>query len=153
MAVLAFSSCLNPNKITYNGIEAVRLRGVTASQVGIDVDLNITNASRHRITLGEADFVIKKGDRTLMNIHLREPVQLKSRYSGVVTIPLAVRFEGLLGALGVASTLSKGMDGCWIEGDVELRAGGIKKRVHLPASSLDGMSKEMLGFDPAQLLQ
>ena len=37
------SSCVNPDKISFGGIESIQIKGVSTSQVGLDIGINTAN--------------------------------------------------------------------------------------------------------------
>ena len=44
-AVTLLGSCIRPEKLSFEGIESIQVKGATASQVGIDLGIKATNAS------------------------------------------------------------------------------------------------------------
>ena len=60
---------------------------------------------------------------------MAEKVKLPRKFDGTVRVPVNVRFEGgMLGAIGVMSTLSRGVQGTTVSGVVVARAGLMRKK-------------------------
>ena len=95
---------------------------------------------------------ISKEGRRIVDIVLRDKARLPRKSSGVMTLPLAIRFDGPLGALGVYSAFSKGLQNTTLSGYVTARAGWGKKKIEIPEMPLDQMARQF-GFDPAELLK
>lgn len=108
-AVTLLGSCIRPEKLSFEGIESIQVKGATASQVGIDLGIKATNASGSNLTLTDMQLTISKEGRRIVDIVLRDKARLPRKSSGVMTLPLAIRFDGPLGALGVYSAFSKGL--------------------------------------------
>ena len=139
-AVTLLGSCIRPEKLSFEGIESIQVKGATASQVGIDLGIKATNASG------------SKEGRRIVDIVLRDKARLPRKSSGVMTLPLAIRFDGPLGALGVYSAFSKGLQNTTLSGYVTARVGWGKKKIEIPEMPLDQMARQF-GFDPAELLK
>lgn len=127
-AVTLLGSCIRPEKLSFEGIESIQVKGATASQVGIDLGIKATNASGSNLTLTDMQLTISKEGRRIVDIVLRDKARLPRKSSGVMTLPLAIRFDGPLGALGVYSAFSKGLQNTTLSGYVTARAGWGKKR-------------------------
>ena len=108
-AVTLLGSCIRPEKLSFEGIESIQVKGATASQVGIDLGIKATNASGSNLTLTDMQLTISKEGRRIVDIVLRNKARLPRKSSAVMTLPLAIRFDGPLGALGVYSAFSKGL--------------------------------------------
>jgi hypothetical protein len=148
-AVTLLGSCIRPEKLSFEGIESIQVKGATASQVGIDLGIKATNASGSNLTLTDMQLTISKEGRRIVDIVLRDKAR---KSSGVMTLPLAIRFDGPLGALGVYSAFSKGLQNTTLSGYVTARAGWGKKKIEIPEMPLDQMARQF-GFDPAELLK
>ena len=151
-AVTLLGSCIRPEKLSFEGIESIQVKGATASQVGIDLGIKATNASGSNLTLTEMQLTISKEGRRIVDIVLRDKARLPRKSSGVMTLPLAIRFDGPLGALGVYSAFSKGLQNTTLSGYVTARVGWGKKKIEIPEMPLDQMARQF-GFDPAELLK
>lgn len=152
LAVTALmSSCVNPDKLTFGGIESIQIKGVSTSQIGVDVGIRATNSSSHNVTLTDMQIEVKRQGATQLTINSREKSVLPRKSDGVVTFPLAIRFNGLLGALGAYSTFSKGLE-VTVSGYATIKAGWMKKRLDIPEMPLDELARQS-GIDPAKLLQ
>ena len=149
-AVTLLGSCIRPEKLSFEGIESIQVKGATASQVGIDLGIKATNASGSNLT--DMQLTISKEGRRIVDIVLRDKARLPRKSSGVMTLPLAIRFDGPLGALGVYSAFSKGLQNTTLSGYVTARAGWGKKKIEIPEMPLDQMARQF-GFDPAELLK
>lgn len=153
LAVTALmSSCVNPDKLTFGGIESIQIKGVSTSQIGVDVGIRATNSSSHNVTLTDMQIEIKRQGTTQLTFNLREKSVVPRKSDGVVTFPLVIRFNGLLGALGAYSTFSKGLEGVTVSGYATIKAGWMKKRLDIPEMPLDELARQS-GIDPAKLLQ
>ncbi len=150
--VTLLHSCVSPEKLSFDGIDAIQLKGITSSQVGVDLGIKATNASGSNFTLTDMQVTISKEGQVLTNVVLREKVRMSRKSSGVITLPLGIRFDGPLGALGVYSSLSKGLQNTTISGYVTVRTGWCKKKFKIPEIQLDQMAQEY-GFDPTDLLK
>ena len=128
-AVTLLGSCIRPEKLSFEGIESIQVKGATASQVGIDLGIKATNASGSNLTLTDMQLTISKEGRRIVDIVLRDKARLPRKSSGVMTLPLAIRFDGPLGALGVYSAFSKGLQNTTLSGYVTARAINMKVSV------------------------
>ena len=100
-AVTLLGSCIRPEKLSFEGIESIQVKGATTSQVGIDLGIKATNASGSNLTLTDMQLTISKEGRRIVDIVLRDKARLPRKSSGVMTLPLAIRFDGPHCALGV----------------------------------------------------
>lgn len=146
------SSCVNPDKISFGGIESIQIKGVSTSQVGLDIGINTANRSSHNITLTDLQIDVKRQGSNQLSILLREQSLIPRKSAGMVTLPLTVRFNGILGALGAYSTFSKGLEGVTVSGYATIKAGWMKKRFDVPEMPLEELAQRS-GIDPAKLLQ
>lgn len=146
------SSCVNPDKISFGGIESIQIKGVSTSQVGLDIGINTANRSNHNITLTNLQIDVKRQGSNQLSILLREQSLIPRKSAGMVTLPLTVRFNGILGALGAYSTFSKGLEGVTVSGYATIKAGWMKKRFDVPEMPLEELARRS-GIDPAKLLQ
>lgn len=139
MLALIACACTKQEDVKISGVEGVKMRGVTMSQAGIDLALRASNASGSKVMLTAADFSILKNGEKLLNVVLTDKAVLHRKSDEVVTLPLNVRFGGMLGALGMMSAFSKGMDGVTVSGTATVRTGWLKKKVrfeNVPADVL-----------------
>lgn len=136
------SSCVNPDKISFGGIESIQIKGVSTSQVGLDIGINTANRSSHNITLTDLKIDLNKTKVKLLSITLRDKSVLPRKSDGVVIFPLVIRFNGLLGALGAYSTFSKGLEGVTVSGHATVKAGWVKKKWDIPEMSLDELARQ-----------
>ena len=136
-AVTLLGSCIRPEKLSFEGIESIQVKGATASQVGIDLGIKATNASGSNLTLTDMQLTISKEGRRIVDIVLRDKVRLPRKS---------------IGALGVYSAFSKGLQNTTLSGYVTARVGWGKKKIEIPEMPLDQMARQF-GFDPAELLK
>lgn len=64
-AVTLLGSCIRPEKLSFEGIESIQVKGATASQVGIDLGIKATNASGSNLTLTDMQLTISKEGRRI----------------------------------------------------------------------------------------
>lgn len=136
------SSCVNPDKLTFGGIESIQIKGVSTSQVGLDIGINTANRSSHNITLTDLKIDLNKTNVKLLSITLRDKSVLPRKSDGIVTLPLTVRFNGPLGALGMYSVFTKGLEGVTVSGHATVKAGWVKKKWDIPEMSLDELARQ-----------
>lgn len=136
------SSCVNPDKISFGGIESIQIKGVSTSQVGLDIGINTANRSSHNITLTDLKIDLNKTNVKLLSITLRDKSVLPRKSDGIVTLPLTVRFNGPLGALGMYSVFTKGLEGVTVSGHATIKAGWVKKKWDIPEMSLDELARQ-----------
>lgn len=136
------SSCVNPDKISFGGIESIQIKGVSTSQVGLDIGINTANRSSHNITLTDLKIDLNKTNVKLLSITLRDKSVLPRTSDGIVTLPLTVRFNGPLGALGMYSVFTKGLEGVTVSGHATVKAGWVKKKWDIPEMSLDELARQ-----------
>ena len=136
------SSCVNPDKISFGGIESIQIKGVSTSQVGLDIGINTANRSSHNITLTDLKIDLNKTNVKLLSITLRDKSVLPRKSDGIVTLPLTVRFNGPLGALGMYSVFTKGLEGVTVSGHATVKAGWGKKKWDIPEMSLDELARQ-----------
>ena len=136
------SSCVNPDKISFGGIESIQIKGVSTSQVGLDIGINTANRSSHNITLTDLKIDLNKTNVKLLSITLRDKSVLPRKSDGIVTLPLTVRFNGPLGALGMYSVFTKGLEGVTDSGHATVKAGWVKKKWDIPEMSLDELARQ-----------
>lgn len=136
------SSCVNPNKISFGGIESIQIKGVSTSQVGLDIGINTVNRSSHNITLTDLKIDLYKTKVKLLSITLRDKSVLPRKSDGIVILPLTVRFNGPLGALGMYSVFTKGLEGVTVSGHATVKAGWVKKKWDIPEMSLDELARQ-----------
>ena len=136
------SSCVNPDKISFGGIESIQIKGVSTSQVGLDIGINTANRSSHNITLTDLKIDLNKTNIKLLSITLRDKSVLPRKSDGIVTLPLTVRFNGPLGALGMYSVFTKGLEGVTVSGHATVKAGWVKKKWDIPEMSLDELARQ-----------
>lgn len=136
------SSCVNPDKISFGGIESIQIKGVSTSQVGLDTGINTANRSNHNITLTDLKIDLNKTKVKLLSITLRDKSVLPRKSDGIVTLPLTVRFNGPLGALGMYSVFTKGLEGVTVSGHATVKAGWVKKKWDIPEMSLDELARQ-----------
>lgn len=136
------SSCVNPDKISFGGIESIQIKGVSTSQVGLDIGINTANKSSHNITLTDLKIDLNKTKVKLLSITLRDKSVLPRKSDGIVTLPLTVRFNGPLGALGMYSVFTKGLEGVTVSGHATVKAGWVKKKWDIPEMSLDELARQ-----------
>lgn len=136
------SSCVNPDKISFGGIESIQIKGVSTSQVGLDIGINTANSSSHNITLTDLKIDLYKTKVKLLSITLRDKSVLPRKSDGIVTLPLTVRFNGPLGALGAYSVLTKGLEEVTVSGHATVKAGWFKKKWDIPEMSLDELARQ-----------
>lgn len=136
------SSCVNPDKISFGGIESIQIKGVSTSQVGLDIGINTANRSSHNITLTDLKIDLNKTNVKLLSITLRDKSVLPRKSDGIVTLPLTVRFNGPLGALGMYSVFTKGLEGVTVSGQATVKAGWVKKKWDIPEMSLDELARQ-----------
>ena len=136
------SSCVNPDKISFGGIESIQIKGVSTSQVGLDIGINTANRSSHNITLTDLKIDLNKTKVKLLSITLRDKSVLPRKSDGIVTLPLTVRFTGPLGALGMYSVFTKGLEGVTVSGHATVKAGWVKKKWDIPEMSLDELARQ-----------
>lgn len=136
------SSCVNPDKISFGGIESIQIKGVSTSQVGLDIGINTVNRSSHNITLTDLKIDLNKTKVKLLSITLRDKSVLPRKSDGIVTLPLTVRFNGPLGALGMYSVFTKGLEGVTVSGHATVKAGWVKKKWDIPEMSLDELARQ-----------
>lgn len=146
------SSCVNPDKLTFGGIESIQLKGVSTSQMGLDIGVHATNSSSHNVTLTDMQIEIKRQGTTQLTFNLREKSVVPRKSDGVVIFPLVIRFNGLLGALGAYSTLSKGLEGVTVSGHATVKAGWFKKKWDIPEMPLDELARQS-GINIEELLK
>ena len=127
LLILPIVSCVRVEDLSYDGIESVQVQSVGTSQTAIDLFVRASNGSGTNLTVARAELTLKKGDRTLVRVD--EKVKLPRKFDGTVRVPVNVRFEGgMLGAIGVMSTLSRGVQGTTVSGVVVARAGLMRKK-------------------------
>lgn len=136
------SSCVNPDKISFGGIESIQIKGVSTSQVGLDIGINTANRSSHNITLTDLKIDLNKTNVKLLSITLPDKSVLPRKSDGIVTLPLTVRFNGPLGALGMYSVFTKGLEGVTVSGHATVKAGWVKKKWDIPEMSLDELARQ-----------
>ena len=146
------SSCVNPDKISFGGIESIQIKGVSTSQVGLDIGINTANRSSHNITLTDLKIDLNKTNVKLLSITLRDKSVLPRKSDGIVTLPLTVRFNGPLGALGMYSVFTKGLEGVTVSGHATVKAGWVKKKWDIPEMSLDELARQS-GINIEELLK
>ena len=78
------SSCVNPDKLTFGGIESIQLKGVSTSQMGLDIGVHATNSSSHNVTLTDMQIEIKRQGTTQLTFNLREKSVVPRKSDGVV---------------------------------------------------------------------
>ena len=88
-AVTLLGSCIRPEKLSFEGIESIQVKGATASQVGIDLGIKATNASGSNLTLTDMQLTISKEGRRIVDIVLRDKARLPRKSSGIMTLPSA----------------------------------------------------------------
>ena len=126
LLILPIVSCVRVEDLSYDGIESVQVQSVGTSQTAIDLFVRASNGSGTNLTVARAELTLKKGDRTLVQARVDEKVKLPRKFDGTVRVPVNVRFEGgMLGAIGVMSTLSRGVQGTTV---VVARAGLMRKK-------------------------
>ena len=119
LLILPIVSCVRVEDLSYDGIESVQVQSVGTSQTAIDLFVRASNGSGTNLTVARAELTLKKGDRTLVQARGDEKVKLPRKFDGTVRVPVNVRFEGgMLGAIGVMSTLSRGVQGTTVSGVV-----------------------------------
>lgn len=129
LLILPIVSCVRVEDLSYDGIESVQVQSVGTSQTAIDLFVRASNGSGTNLTVARAELTLKKGDRTLVQARVDEKVKLPRKFDGTVRVPVNVRFEGgMLGAIGVMSTLSRGVQGTTVSGVVVARAGLMRKK-------------------------
>ena len=97
LAVTALmSSCVNPDKLTFGGIESIQIKGVSTSQIGVDVGIRATNSSSHNVTLTDMQIEVKRQGATQLTINSREKSVLP-RKSGHLSVGHSVQraFRGI----------------------------------------------------------
>ncbi|WP_300285719.1 hypothetical protein [uncultured Alistipes sp.] len=139
MLVLVAASCVRRDDLSYDGIESVKLRSVGTAQTDVDVFVRASNASGTTVTLVRADLELSRDESVLLRASVDEKVKLPRRSEDVsVRIPVRVRFEGgMLGALGVMKTLSRGASGTVVSGTVIVRAGAARKKYRIEKMETD----------------
>lgn len=137
--VLMLSSCAKPDKLDFHGIGSMQVKEVSPSHVGIDLGVRMSNLSSHKVKLTEAQFFIYNtfGSK-VMEIKLREPAILpRKTYDQEVSIPLSVRFEGVMGMLGMLPALKSGLKGYSFSGELKVKSGLSSKKIEFPLTPFD----------------
>ena len=125
LLILPIVSCVRVEDLSYDGIESVQVQSVGTSQTAIDLFVRASNGSGTNLTVARAELTLKK----LVQARVDEKVKLPRKFDGTVRVPVNVRFEGgMLGAIGVMSTLSRGVQGTTVSGVVVARAGLMRKK-------------------------
>lgn len=154
LAVLAslLSACVKPEEVLIEGLDAFRVQSFSGSVVNLEADLKITNLSGSKVALKAARVNVRRNGMPLMELLLREPVVVPRRSSGVYSLPLAVRFEGLGGILGAGTILSSGLQGCTLTLEATVRGGWARKTVRREDIPVDTLLRQA-GIDPAEFFR
>lgn len=150
-AVLGLGSCDvegQMEKVSIDGLEDVKVNGVTANRIGLDFYVAVSNFSNRNIFLqgGTVD-VFCEGTK-LYNIRIRERVKVGKRTQGTVTVPVIAEFTTPMGALGVIPYLPK-YEEFAMNVEFTFKAGAIRKTYReegIPLSEVTGdTGLEMFG--------
>lgn len=153
LLALPLAACMHIEDLSYDGIESVQVQSVGVSQTAADLFVRASNASGTTLVLKRAELTLKKGDQTLVQAKVDEKVKLPGRFDGTVRIPVKVRFEGgMLGAIGVMSTLSHGARGTTVSGVVVARAGLMRKKYEIKDMETERFLRQF-GINLSDILQ
>ena len=155
MFVLAAVSCVRSDDLSYDRDrvgEAPCRRDI--AQTDVDVFVRASNASGTAVSVVRADLELSRGGSVLLTASVDEKVKLPRRSENVtVRVPVRVRFEGgMLGALGLMKTLSRGTDGTTVSGTVVVKAGAIRKKFKIEDMETDRFLRRF-GIDLSDIRQ
>ncbi len=142
--VLFMSSCVNMDKISYEGVENVGVRDISMSGAGVDVELTVENTSSHNINILSGDFTINTKGRPFATLVLEDKVVIHRKSSTSVNFPITVRFRQ--GPLEMLAFKPADLNNATVSGSVTVKGGWAKKTFKLKDVNLSQFSG-MLGTD------
>lgn len=126
---LCMSSCnvgKQLEKISVDGIENVTVSGISASRIGLNLYISVSNFSNKNLQLKSGTVDVFSEGKKLYTIRIKEPVKVAKHTQGVVCVPVIAEFSSPFGVLGLVSHLDK-YDGFVMNVEFVFKAGPIQK--------------------------
>ncbi len=124
---LALTSCVRSEDITITGVSNYELRLPSAVNLAVGVE----NRSAHRLHLLSCNVDAAYRGRKVMTAVLHEPVTVEKRFAGDVPVGLRLKVSDPLAGLAVMGDLQRSLPGITLTGEVVVKAGCMKRKIHL----------------------
>ncbi len=146
------TSCIKPDDVQLGNVESFRVVSVGGTGMNVEADVRVTNLSGKNIALTAAKLTIARRGAPFMELLLRDKVVVPRRSSGLQTLPLVVRFEGIAGMLSAGTVLASGMKDCTIDVEATLRGGWAKKTFRIENKPVEDLLRQA-GIDPVEFFK
>ncbi len=148
----AMSSCVQADKVNFRGVESVVPRNIGLTGMGLDVGVDVENASAHNLVLVALDVTLSRGDTPVLEMKLREKTRVMRHSDGVTVFPFRVAFRQGLGTLRFLQELQRsGFSDALLSGEVTVRAGWGRRKLVIPPTDPLVFARRY-GVDIANLL-
>ncbi|MDR2936014.1 MAG: hypothetical protein LBU80_01550 [Rikenellaceae bacterium] len=119
------------------------MAGASMSQARLNAVLEVSNDSRHTITVREADLVVSHPTGgELLYVTLDQAIVLPKRSTTEITVPITVKSAGPMGFMGLMSWVDK-PETLSVSGDIRLQAGSLRRTFHVENMPLKQLLDEI----------
>lgn len=130
-------------------VNKVDMGKMSGSQAQINFDLTVLNTSSKKVVIRAIDLtVVDKDNLAVMHIAVNDPIRIIQDTQTDVSLPVTVKFQGLLGLLGIGAKLQN-IDKLFVTGTVRYRVGLFSGTYKVKKTSL----KKLIGKDGENILQ
>lgn len=113
-------------KIRFEGVEQIVPHGMS----GVDVVVSVANQTRHKITLEEAELMLKYDRSKVLMLQLRDVVELPKRFEGELEISTRMKVYDPLSAIVVLNRVrNKNFDEMSVTIDAKVKVGPVRKNI------------------------
>ncbi len=145
LAAFGLASCVKIDADDVQIVEVLKMdvAGASMSQARLNSVLEVSNGSRHTITVREADLIVSHPTGgELLYVTLGQAVTLPKRSTTEITVPITIKSANPMGFLGLAS-LTNTIDALSVSGDIRLQAGNLRRTFHVENMPLKQLLDEI----------
>lgn len=130
--LLLLASCGRVNDINVKGISGVQLRGISKNVVMLNLDVDVENPNKRKITITHIEFQAWLRDRELGKFRITESIKLAPRSNCRYTVPVEIELRTIADAFRlVTGSVDDLLDIIEVEGYIIGRSFPVRKKIEV----------------------
>jgi len=142
--LLFLSSCGKVNDITVKGISDVKLRGIKQNVVMLNLDVEVVNPNKRKITITHIDFKAWLNNRELGDVRITEHIKLEPHSSSRYTVPVEIELRTIADAFRLATgSIDDLLDKIEVEGIIKGRSFPVRKKIMVARQPIKNLANSL----------
>lgn len=139
---------IKADSLSVVSVNNVSVGKISGSQAKLNFDFTVENTSSSKMTIKAIDLkVVDKDDIGVLALEVNDPLVINKKSQTNISAPVTVKFQGLLGLLGVGAKL-RSPENLFVSGTVKYKIGCLGGTYKVPKTSL----KQLMGKDGEKLM-